>query len=311
MHDLAERDVPATPSAADNSAVELGVKFRADEGWLHHRASGSTRAPATPAPTRAPVDEPAGTMLATVTFTGETATGWQQATFGAPVPVTANTTYVASYHAPVGRYAFNSDYFATGGDDPRPAHRAARTAPTAATASTGTAPAASRPAPYPVQQLLGRRGFRHDRGRHHRPDGRRHNAGAGLQSEWPSAHSVTRPSPRPVISGSVTMELRRPDNTLVPATLGVQRGDPDRDVHADAPLAASTTYTATVERRQRRRGQHRWTPVTWSFTTAARLRRLRTKARGGRSRSSPAANPYRQLPRRDPADRGHQRVRDH
>ena len=40
-----------------------------------------------------------------MTFTGETATGWQQATLLARSPVTANTTYVASYHAPVGRYA--------------------------------------------------------------------------------------------------------------------------------------------------------------------------------------------------------------
>ena len=53
------------------------------------------------------------TRLATVTFSGETATGWQQATFGAPVPVTANTTYVASYYAPVGRYSNNNAYFAS------------------------------------------------------------------------------------------------------------------------------------------------------------------------------------------------------
>ena len=43
-----------------------------------------------------------GHQLATVTFTGETATGWQQATFPGPVAVTANTTYVASYFAPLG-----------------------------------------------------------------------------------------------------------------------------------------------------------------------------------------------------------------
>ena len=33
-----------------------------------------------------------GTKLAAVTFAGETASGWQQATFSAPVTVTANTT---------------------------------------------------------------------------------------------------------------------------------------------------------------------------------------------------------------------------
>ena len=54
-----------------------------------------------------------GTKLASASFTGETATGWQTATFGAPRPVAANTTYVASYYAPVGRYANNGGYFAS------------------------------------------------------------------------------------------------------------------------------------------------------------------------------------------------------
>ena len=46
-----------------------------------------------------------GQLLATVTFTNESATGWQQASFQTPVPVTAGTTYVASYFAPNGHYA--------------------------------------------------------------------------------------------------------------------------------------------------------------------------------------------------------------
>ena len=49
-----------------------------------------------------------GTMLAEATFTGETARGWQQVSFASPVDVTAGTTYVASYHAPNGNYAFNN-----------------------------------------------------------------------------------------------------------------------------------------------------------------------------------------------------------
>ena len=41
-----------------------------------------------------------GTLLATATFTGETASGWQQVTFSQPGRRSrANTTYVASYHA--------------------------------------------------------------------------------------------------------------------------------------------------------------------------------------------------------------------
>ena len=43
-----------------------------------------------------------GTQLAQATFTNETASGWQRVTFASPVPITANTTYVASYHTSSG-----------------------------------------------------------------------------------------------------------------------------------------------------------------------------------------------------------------
>lgn len=46
-----------------------------------------------------------GTLIASVTFTGETSTGWQYAYFSSPVSVTSGTTYVASYYAPAGHYS--------------------------------------------------------------------------------------------------------------------------------------------------------------------------------------------------------------
>ena len=54
-----------------------------------------------------------GGRLGQVTFSNETATGWQTATFATPIAVTAGTTYVVSYYAPVGRYAASPGYFAT------------------------------------------------------------------------------------------------------------------------------------------------------------------------------------------------------
>ena len=47
-----------------------------------------------------------GTLLATGTFSGETASGWQELDFSSPVAVTAGTTYVASYHTNTGHYAY-------------------------------------------------------------------------------------------------------------------------------------------------------------------------------------------------------------
>ena len=56
-----------------------------------------------------------GTLLASATFTGETATGWQQVNFSTPVAITANTVYVASYFSPTGDFAVDRSYFATAG----------------------------------------------------------------------------------------------------------------------------------------------------------------------------------------------------
>ena len=61
-------------------------------------------------------------MLASATFTSETTTGWQQVQFSSPVAVTANTTYVASYHTDTGYYSSDFNYFATVGFDNGPLH---------------------------------------------------------------------------------------------------------------------------------------------------------------------------------------------
>lgn len=49
--------------------------------------------------------------MASATFTGETASGWQQVELAQPIPVVAHSLYVASYHAPAGRYAADAGYF--------------------------------------------------------------------------------------------------------------------------------------------------------------------------------------------------------
>ena len=51
-----------------------------------------------------------GARLATVTFSNETSSGWQQASFSSPVSIAANTTYVVSYTAPNGHHAHDQSY---------------------------------------------------------------------------------------------------------------------------------------------------------------------------------------------------------
>src|SRR5262249_24785262 len=105
----------ATPVAADDpdtSSTEVGVKFRSDvagtiTGIRFYNGPTNTGTPV------GSLWSGAGTLLATVTFSNESASGSQQATFSSPVAISANTTYVASYHAPNGHYAEDDGYFAS------------------------------------------------------------------------------------------------------------------------------------------------------------------------------------------------------
>ena len=98
-------------------AVELGVKFRSDAaGFI--TGIRFYKGPANTGTHVGHLWTTGGRLLGTATFTGETPTGWQQANFASPIPISANTTYVASYFTPVGQYAFNGDYFATAFDNP-------------------------------------------------------------------------------------------------------------------------------------------------------------------------------------------------
>jgi hypothetical protein len=105
---------PAVQSEADPSAVELGVKFQSSVpgsilGIRFYKGPNNTGTHIGNLWTST------GTNLGTVTFTSETATGWQQALFASPIPIAANTTYVASYFAPFGDYAADVNFFASSG----------------------------------------------------------------------------------------------------------------------------------------------------------------------------------------------------
>ena len=112
---------PANPNENDSSAVELGVKFRADTagsvtGIRFYKSSQNTGTHVGRLWSRS------GTLLRSATFAGETASGWQKVTFASPVPVSANTTYIASYGAPNGHYADDVGAFSGVGVDSPPLH---------------------------------------------------------------------------------------------------------------------------------------------------------------------------------------------
>jgi Domain of unknown function (DUF4082)/Secretion system C-terminal sorting domain/Bacterial Ig domain len=102
------------PVNVDNSAVELGMKFRSSAAGYVTGVRFYKRANNTGTHTGR-LWSSTGALLADVTFTNETASGWQQAKFSNPVNIQANTTYIVSYHAPNGQYAFTENGFQLAG----------------------------------------------------------------------------------------------------------------------------------------------------------------------------------------------------
>ena len=56
-----------------------------------------------------------GTLLSSVVFTGESASGWQQMSFATAIHIDAGTTYIASVHHPVGYWTSTANYFQSTG----------------------------------------------------------------------------------------------------------------------------------------------------------------------------------------------------
>jgi hypothetical protein len=103
--------VPGTVSVNDTAAVELGMKFQVSSAG---QAKGVRfyKGPKNTGTHTGHLWSSTGTLLASVTFAGETASGWQQALFPNGVALTAGTIYVISYHTSVGFYSANSNFFA-------------------------------------------------------------------------------------------------------------------------------------------------------------------------------------------------------
>ena len=150
---------PGTVDSGDGSAVNLGMAFTTDTngyitGARFYKAATNTGTHV------GSLWSASGTLLAQATFTGETASGWQQVTFSSPVAVTAGTTYVVSYLAPKGHYSAHGQRPHQPGQRSaplRPGHRQRRPTATgsSSTAATSTFPTST----FQRQQLLRRPGL--------------------------------------------------------------------------------------------------------------------------------------------------------
>jgi hypothetical protein len=103
---------PATADSGDTASINVGVKFKSGTygyvtGIRFYKATTNTGTHVGSLWTAT------GQLLASATFTNESASGWQQVNFSLPVPLNKNTTYVASYLAPKGHYSQDGSYFYT------------------------------------------------------------------------------------------------------------------------------------------------------------------------------------------------------
>ena len=206
-----------------------------------------------------------GTKLATATFTGETATGWQK----------VNLPRAGRRH---GEHHLRRVVLRPGRSvrrRPTTASRSAVTSGPLTALANGTErrqrrlPVRRRRVPdqhLPGQQLLGRRRLRHQRRRHHPADGDRPHAGA--QRDRRGDHR--RRSPRPSASRSrrraIAFTLTGPGGAVAGQRRVRRRRRSTATLTPTAALAANTTYTASVSGAQDAAG-NTMAPVSWSFTT--------------------------------------------
>jgi len=267
--------VPTTLQADDPSAVELGVKFKSDvagsiTGIRFYKGPGNTGTHI------GNLWNTSGTLLASATFTGETASGWQQVNFSAPVAILPNVVYVASYFAPVGAYSANSGYFLTTGLDNGPLHflkdgvnggngvyqySAQSTYPLSSYNGTNywvdvvfstTVPAdTTAPTVTSVTPAAGTTGV-----------------GTATTATVTFSEAMS-----PATIGTSSIELRNAANTLIATTVSYDAPTKTATITPTATLAASTTYTVTVKggsvdpRVKDLAGNALAVNKVWSFTT--------------------------------------------
>ena len=253
---------PAVASASDTTPLELGVRFTSDVpgyimGVRFYKGSLNTGTHV------GRLWDASGRLLASVTFVNESATGWQTALFSQPVAILANTQYVVSYNAPVGGYAYTSNYFATSGQNSGVLHSPSSTSGSGngVFGSPATFPTSSFNATnYWIDVIL--------------------NSGAApsVTSTSPAnnATGVSKVSPaisavfsEPVVSSTITFTLKNASGTTISAVLSYDTTTSTATLTPSSALSPSTTYTATVSGAQDLSGIAMPQAFSWSFTTAA------------------------------------------
>src|SRR5579884_226506 len=263
---------PTTANAPDTGSYELGMKFQVTNagsvtGVRFYKGSQNTGTHT------GSLWDANGNLLATATFTNETASGWQQVRFSNPVAIAANTTYVVSYHTDVGHFSVDRPYFTAANSNlysevpVRPMEDGGSAGSNGVYSDTGFPTNSYDASNYWVDVVFTT------------------NYGSGS-----TAPTVTSVSPANGASGVVatspvtatfssamnaatittsTFTLKDSQGNAVSATVTYNSSTNTATLTPTVVLGASTTYTATLNGVQDTNGTPLQQAYSWSFTTAA------------------------------------------
>lgn len=254
-------EVPAVPAANDADSVELGLRFSPTtagfvSGVRFYKGTGNTGTHI------GSLWDSSGQKLATVTFPGESATGWQQASFSSAVPVSKDDTYVISYTAPNGHYSVGVDAFAARGIDAPPlsVDGGFGATPAGVYAGAGQFPInAYRNSNYYVDPIFTTTDT----------------SPLIVTTQWPLANSSSAPATttvaatysKPVTAGTATLGLKDANGATVSGSTSYNATSRTVTFTPSSALSGFVKYTATVGGVDAQ-GNTVTAGNTWSFTTA-------------------------------------------
>ncbi len=257
---FAANATPATVDSGDGNAVNLGVRFVPSvngfvNGLRFYKATTNTGTHT------GALWSSTGTQLATGTFSGETASGWQTLQFANPVAVTGGSTYVVSYNAPNGHYSDDGNFFATAYTN------GPLTAPATTNGVYQYGAAAFPNSTYNSTNYWVDPIFTTTTG----PD----NTPPTVTSQTPADGSLNVPTSaapaavfsEPVTSTSIAFTLKTAAGAAVAGAVTYNSTTRTATFTPTAALSASANYTASVSATDVA-GNAMTAPSTWSFTTA-------------------------------------------
>jgi Domain of unknown function (DUF4082)/Bacterial Ig-like domain len=247
-------------NASDTRRVNLGLRFRAGSSGFVNAVRFYKQVDNTGSHIGS-LWTASGTLLASGTFSGESASGWQELAFASPVAISANTTYVVSYHTDAGHYAITSNGLAA----------PVTNGPLTALASGGVyAYGANNAFPstsfnasnYWVDVVYSQTAA---------------STPPTVTSATPASGATgvavsvapTATFSQAVVPSTVSFTMKNAGGTTVPGSVSFNAGNTVATFTPTSSLSASSGYTVTVAGAQNASGQAMSSPFTWSFTTGA------------------------------------------